>query len=1054
MTIALLLLLAVLIWRLVEAPIPLTLLTPYIETVLPPSLTGLQVDVQDIALAWHRQAKRIVLSARGIHLRGPQGIIDATLPTVDVTLRLRTLLRRRVVALNHVYIDDAQFHVQAHAARPRLISPTSSSIFKALEAFIAALKRRSLFADLHTVRIADSAVTLYNTSPTPPLHISELVLVLGQTTANLNSELSLPTSISSPDITFKLDASYERASPQLSLKSQFAHLRPSALAALDPTLSRLADISVPLTGSLHAVLHPQDTWPAADFDIQGGPGQLTLSGLYHEPLQIEGLTASGRLNGADETLRIEAATVELGASKQSKPRLHLQSTITGLSDPTHVEGDVTLAAFTMADLERYWPKSVVRAPRQWITQNIPEGLIHQTKAHFVLSASTTNQKGLVVQDITGALQYEGLEVHYLRPLPPIRQASGKGQFDRSGFHFQVANGDLTHMTLTEGKVDITGFDHSEPAIAIRTGITGSVRDALTLLSHPRLDLMANLGMPLETAAGRFDVEPQIAFALRKSLRMDDIDLNVQGMIQDLSLQEAVLSHDVANGQLRLDLDKHRIALEGQAEWATIPLSFTLNAFFKPQTTDGWRDQIHVVIPRAGHAGRARLGYDLPGLIEGPMAAVIDTQSDWDKQRTINLQLDLHETALNLPWLNWHKPAGEPAKAGGKLQLTANRELALTDLHLETDTLRARGSAQFDGTTMVRADFPHVIFGTSDFRDLVFQRLNPGLAITIGDGFFDAAPLRQLWASQSAAPEAEGTQSTATLPVQLHLPRLHRVQTAPGRFLRHVNAHLAWNGSGWSAITASGRIPVELTRQPNGKSSDTDNDAKTFDFRYLPTAQQPPHLSLQTNDIGAVLRALDIYDKIIGGDISITGHTNHEGAGIKTKLQATQFTVQKAPIIAQIMAAASLHGLTNLLSNDGLKVDNLNAEITLYGDRLSITQSNAHGGSLGITTRGDIAYQARELDLQGTIIPAYLVNGILGHVPVVNLLVGGKGQGLVAVNYHLTGQLAEPQVSVNPISALTPGFLRGIFGLFQPNPAGDAQPSLPGPEPEETPMHEP
>jgi hypothetical protein len=281
-----------------------------------------------------------------------------------------------------------------------------------------------------------------------------------------------------------------------------------------------------------------------------------------------------------------------------------------------------------------------------------------------------------------------------------------------------------------------------------------------------------------------------------------------------------------------------------------------------------------------------------------------------------------------------------------------------------------------------------------------------------------------------------------------------VQTAPGRFLRHVNAHLAWNGSGWSAITASGRIPVELTLQPNGKSSDTDNDAKTFDFRYLPTAQQPPHLSLQTNDIGAVLRALDIYDKIIGGDISITGHTNHDEAGIKTKLQATQFTVQKAPIIAQIMAAASLHGLTNLLSNDGLKVDNLNAEITLYGDRLSITQSNAHGGSLGITTRGDIAYQARELDLQGTIIPAYLVNGILGHVPVVNLLVGGKGQGLVAVNYHLTGQLAEPQVSVNPISALTPGFLRGIFGLFQPNPAGDAQPSLPGPEPEETPMHEP
>ena len=116
--------------------------------------------------------------------------------------------------------------------------------------------------------------------------------------------------------------------------------------------------------------------------------------------------------------------------------------------------------------------------------------------------------------------------------------------------------------------------------------------------------------------------------------------------------------------------------------------------------------------------------------------------------------------------------------------------------------------------------------------------------------------------------------------------------------------------------------------------------------------------------------------------------------------------------------------------------------------LSITQSNAHGGSLGVTVRGDIAYQTQELDLQGTIIPAYLVNGILGHMPVVNLLVGGKGQGLVAMNYHLTGPLAKPQVSVNPISALTPGFLRGLFELFQPNPEEDAQTSPPGPTPEQ------
>jgi hypothetical protein len=272
--------------------------------------------------------------------------------------------------------------------------------------------------------------------------------------------------------------------------------------------------------------------------------------------------------------------------------------------------------------------------------------------------------------------------------------------------------------------------------------------------------------------------------------------------------------------------------------------------------------------------------------------------------------------------------------------------------------------------------------------------------------------------------------------------------APGRFLRNVSAYLAWNGSDWHAITASGQVPDELTRQRHGKPSNTHNDAKRFAFHYLPTAQQQPHLSLQSNDIGAILHALNLYDNLSGGQINLTGHTNDDGVGIKTKLHASQFMVHKnVPIIAQILAAASLHGMTNLLSNDGLTFDHLNADIILYKDRLSITQSNAHGGSLGVTARGDIAYQTGALELQGTIIPAYLVNRMLSHVPVVNLLVSGKGQGLVAVNYQLSGQLAEPQVSVNPISALTPGVLRGLFGRFQPDQEEDAQTSPPAPAPE-------
>ena len=88
------------------------------------------------------------------------------------------------------------------------------------------------------------------------------------------------------------------------------------------------------------------------------------------------------------------------------------------------------------------------------------------------------------------------------------------------------------------------------------------------------------------------------------------------------------------------------------------------------------------------------------------------------------------------------------------------------------------------------------------------------------------------------------------------------------------------------------------------------------------------------------------------------------------------------------------------------------------------------GAIGVTATGQMELSSRRLHLQGTVVPAYTLNSILANVPVLGLLLlGGEGQGLFAADYRLTGSATDPQVSVNALSAVTPGFLRR---LFQPN----------------------
>ena len=119
----------------------------------------------------------------------------------------------------------------------------------------------------------------------------------------------------------------------------------------------------------------------------------------------------------------------------------------------------------------------------------------------------------------------------------------------------------------------------------------------------------------------------------------------------------------------------------------------------------------------------------------------------------------------------------------------------------------------------------------------------------------------------------------------------------------------------------------------------------------------------------------------------------------------------------------------LQGGGGLVFSRLVAPFVLTPDALTLTDARAFSASLGMTAKGRILLDERTAKVEGTIVPAYMFNALLGHLPVVGRLFSPEsGGGVFAATFRVQGKLADPQVSVNPLAALTPGFLRGIFGL--------------------------
>ena len=136
----------------------------------------------------------------------------------------------------------------------------------------------------------------------------------------------------------------------------------------------------------------------------------------------------------------------------------------------------------------------------------------------------------------------------------------------------------------------------------------------------------------------------------------------------------------------------------------------------------------------------------------------------------------------------------------------------------------------------------------------------------------------------------------------------------------------------------------------------------------------------------------------------------------------------APALARLLQVLSLTGIFSALNQTGLDFVTLDGEFRYFGGVLEVKDTRAFGSSIGITTAGSIFTGANVVRLDGTIVPAYTINQVLGKIPILGqILTGGKSEGVFAANYALSGSLENPEVSVNPLSALAPGFLRNLIG---------------------------
>ena len=169
--------------------------------------------------------------------------------------------------------------------------------------------------------------------------------------------------------------------------------------------------------------------------------------------------------------------------------------------------------------------------------------------------------------------------------------------------------------------------------------------------------------------------------------------------------------------------------------------------------------------------------------------------------------------------------------------------------------------------------------------------------------------------------------------------------------------------------------------------------------------------------------------------------------LRGKMRVVDYRVRKAPLLTRVLSIMALTGILDALTGEGLSFAELDVPFTYTDGEVQIDDAKATGTALGFTASGTIYTHADVLNLEGTVVPAYAINSFLGKIPLLgNILTGSEyGGGVFAANFSISGPVEDPKTTVNPLSALTPGILRNLFGAFKADEQtpllSPAQPSL-------------
>ena len=985
----LIVLLLVLAWRLSEGPVSLSFAENIFANYYQTKHKQFQISLDEPALKWDGRDQTLSITFEDVLFSTNDGNIVLNAPAGRIGLSLGGLLEADItttelnlgsanIRLNDLRNNDILDKVFSLLSRT---TPAPENLIESTTALI--------LSNLSKITLENSTLTIIKREAAAPI----IVNVVNGIFSKKEDWIATVEGIAPPAIgnsIFVIKA--ELDTKTLDLKAA-AHLHDIPIKMVSrhiPSLPEDASLDAPLDLKYDIKLNLVTKVKTVNGEIEARNGKLSLPEVSYDPIPFRRIHASAKIDNLFSFPTFGTFSIESDNFTVSSNFLFDKET-----QQQRVSWTIYSEEIEVKKLKQYLSLTGLSGSNLEFVSGIQSGILNDISMEITSTLDFNNSRITNFEVVNGKAKFKNVKykTQYLKHV--LSGLSGEISMGKERILVNAYDGKYQNLSLTNSSINVD-LNNSKPTFKL-TGY-GDLESIITFMREEPLGLEKNISSIPENISGNANFEVNLRPQLRQQREAAGYNYSAKVELTDVIVSNFLLKEDLSDGKITLSIAPEKTEISGIGMYNGARVSFSQIKPLYANPSFAYKQRLSLI-----SAGKklSALHSSMPFSATGPIPVELQIIKSSKGVSKISGILNLQDTKLSIPRLNWKKPSGAAGRIKFNALLENNVLKSLTNFNLVSADLSLDMDMSFlpRNNKLSSATIHNFQIGLTKMRG----------SVKLGEN--------GIYHAKFFGPHLNINQIITDT---LHSNELQKPYFIEASFddvflwdlppIKETALTIKNFGQYKSNMKLSGNVgnkPLNITSWLNDEIRE---------FR------------LSARDAGQILKGFEITDSISDGHLKIDGKIT--GAGLKevtnTNILIKNFGVKDAPLFTQILNATSLVGLVNTLRGKGIRFQTLRADVDFTPNKIEIKDSFASGTSLGVSTEGAIDRNSDQISIKGMIVPAYILNRIIDQIPVVGrILTGGEKEGLLAAEYLISGTRDEPEVSVNPLTAFTPGFLRAF-----------------------------